>query len=74
MRKEPYTMIGIKRKKCFRCGDQAKYQWQICSDGNTWRPVCAKCDVELNETVLKFMGFPDWEEKIRKYKEKITNE
>ena len=68
MRKTPYTEIGIKRLRCFRCGEKAKYQWQICSDGNTYRPLCAKCDIELNELVLKFMGFSDATEKLKKYK------
>jgi hypothetical protein len=68
MRKKPYTEIGIKRLKCFRCGAQAKYQWQICSDGNVYRPLCTACDIEMNELVLKFMKFPDWEIKINNYK------
>ena len=67
-RKEPYTEIGIKRLKCFRCGAKAEYQWQICSDENIYRPICGKCDIELNEIVLKWVGFLDWEEKINKYK------
>lgn len=68
MRRKPYTVIGISRCKCFRCGAKAMYQWQICADGNVYRPVCLKCDVELNEVVLKFMGFPDWEAKMESYK------
>jgi hypothetical protein len=71
VRKKPYTQIGIKRLKCFRCGEPASEQWGICADGNVWRPICKKCDVELNEMVLKFMGFEDWEKKIEKYKEKM---
>ena len=71
MRKKPYTEIGIRRLKCFRfdiCGNMAKFQWNICSDGNEFRPICLECDVALNETVLKFMGFADWKEKIKAYK------
>ena len=68
MRKKPYTQIGIRRLKCFRCGGMPEFQWQICSDKNIFRPVCKKCDVELNEVVLKFMGFQDWKEKIKAYK------
>ena len=68
MRKTPYTEIGIKRLKCFRCGEKASYQWQICSDGNIFRPLCTKCDIEMNEIVLKFMKFPNWQEKINNYK------
>jgi protein-arginine kinase activator protein McsA len=57
--------------KCFRCGSPARFQWQICSDDNVYRPVCEKCDVELNEMVLKWAGFKDWKEKIERYKERI---
>lgn len=67
MRTRPYTQIGIRRKKCFRCGAQAKYQWQICSDGRQYRPICEQCDIELNEMVLRWMGFTDWEEKMEAY-------
>lgn len=67
MRREPYTQIGIRRLKCFRCGSPAQFQWQICSDGNQYRPICLNCDIELNKLVLQFMGFPDWEEKLTKY-------
>ena len=56
MRTKPYTDMGIKRMKCFRCGDRAGTQWQICSDGNVYRPLCVRCDIELNDLVLKFMG------------------
>ena len=68
MRKKPYTNIGIKRLKCFRCGEQATQQWQICSDKNQYRPICNKCDIDLNELVLKFMGFKDWKKKLKEYK------
>ncbi len=69
MRKKPYTEIGIRRCKCFRCGNQATQQWQICSDGNQFRPICDQCDIDLNGVVLKFMGFKDWKQKLEKYKE-----
>lgn len=73
MRKQPYTAIGIKRKKCFRCGSQAEFQWQICSDNNVYRPICRSCDIELNKVVLCFMKFPDWEEKLNSYKIKVSD-
>jgi transcription elongation factor Elf1 len=68
MRKKPYTGIGIKRLKCFRCNNRASFQWTICSDGNIYRPICTECDIQLNEVVLRFMKFPDWQIKIDKYK------
>jgi len=55
-RLKPYTTIGIKCKKCFRCGGQAIFQWQICSDGNQYRPICLECDIELNGMVLQWLG------------------
>ena len=74
MRKTPYTEIGIRRLKCFRCENKAQFQWQICSDGNQFRPICLPCDVELNEMVLNFMVFKDWKEMIEKYKAEKLNE
>lgn len=71
MRKTSYTAIGIRRLKCFRCGKKAKYQWQICADGNQYRPICEDCDIALNEMVLKFMGFPDWQEKMEAYRKRL---
>ena len=57
-RSKPYTDRGVRRLKCFRCGKGATTQWQICADGNTWRPLCTFCDIELNKVVLEFMRFP----------------
>ena len=71
MRKKPYTEIGIRRLKCFRCGGEPTQQWQICSDSNQYRPICIDCDVALNELVLKFMGIKDWKKKIKKYKKNL---
>ncbi len=71
MRLKPYTEAGIKRLKCFRCGEPAQTQWQICADHNQYRPVCIECDIDLNRLVLRFMGFKDWLRKIIKYRTKI---
>lgn len=71
MRSKPYTKIGIRRLKCFRCGARAEYQWQVCADKNIWRPICPVCDVMLNQIVLQFMHDPLWKNKIDKYKEKV---
>lgn len=68
-RKTPYTEKGIRRLKCFRCGKPARTQWEICSDNNTYRPLCLRCDYELNKTVLEFMGFDDTEKKLEGYKQ-----
>jgi len=73
MRKKPYTEIGIKRKRCYRCGRVAGTQWQICSDGNVYRPLCIECDIELNDMVLRWMGVGDEEreEKMDKYRKRL---
>ena len=71
MRKKPYTVIGIKRLKCIRCGAKAHFQWQICADHNQYRPICKQCDIELNELVLEFMGFENRKEMMEEYKKRI---
>lgn len=70
-RTKPYTEIGIKRMSCIRCGGPAKFQWQICSDGNVFRPLCVKCDIALNNLVLNFMGHPDVDGLMKKYIEEM---
>lgn len=66
-RKKPYTEAGIKRLGCARCGNPAQYQWQICSDGNNYRPICLDCDIELNRAVLEFFGHPERERLMVEY-------
>lgn len=66
-RKKPYTERAIKRLKCIRCGSLAKYQWQICSDGNNYRPLCVECDIALNRLVLTWMGHPSAEQTADEY-------
>ena len=66
-RSAPYTEIGVRRMKCVRCNAGAQFQWQICSDGNNFRPVCGKCDVELNKLVLEWMGHPRSKELMQRY-------
>lgn len=70
-RRKPYTSIGISRLPCFRCGETAFHQWQICADNSLYRPICSECDIELNELVLHWFGFNFTEvvSKIEKYKE-----
>jgi len=68
-RRKPYTSAGITRLKCYRCRkNRARHQWQICADGNVWRPICIPCDVELNAMVLRWTGDPDAEAKIERYR------
>lgn len=68
---KPYTQEQIRKRWCIRCGEPAIHQWQICADDNIHRPICEACDIELNELVLKFMGFRDYEKKMVAYKEKF---
>ena len=71
-RRQPYTEIGMHRGKglpCFRCGKPAHHQWSICSDGNLYRPVCVPCDVAINRIILRFMRFPDWKAKVKRYEQ-----
>ena len=57
--------------KCYRCKKKATQSWNICSDGNKLRWVCLKCDVEINEMLLKFFRFRNWKSKIEKYKKEM---
>lgn len=54
--------------RCFRCPRRAATQWNICADGNSFRPICLPCDVALNSLVLRFMRDPDRNEKIARYR------
>jgi NAD-dependent SIR2 family protein deacetylase len=75
MRKKPYTEIGIRRLRCFRCRvKRPTQQWQICADGNQYRPICNDCDFELNKLVLDFFGFEDVDEMMSKYGDKLDKE
>lgn len=69
-RATPYSARGILRVVCVRCSKPAAYQWQICSDDRNYRPMCKECDVELNELVLRWMGHPQADFLIARYKEK----
>lgn len=66
-RLQPYTEIGLRRIKCFRCGAPSKFQWQVCADGNQYRGVCAGCDIGLNRAALEYMRDPDVEAKMMAY-------
>ena len=68
-RRQPYSEKGIRRLPCVKCGLPAHQQWQICSDDNLYRPICLDCDIALNALVLEWIGFPDWQEKLQRYKE-----
>lgn len=69
-RKKPYTQIGMLRLKCFRCGAPAVHQWQVCSDGNVYRPLCLACDIGLNDAALRYMRHPRRRQLIAAYRKK----
>ena len=67
-RKYEYTDNGIKRLPCARCGVKPSlFQWSFCSDNNLWRPICLKCDIDMNRKLLKYMNDPDADIKMDKY-------
>jgi len=68
-RMKPYTYIGIRRKKCARCGAQATEQWQICALGRQYVPICRECDIVLNSVVLDFMHWPGMVGIMKKYQQ-----
>ena len=70
-RKKPYTDIGVRRLPCARCGKPATRQWQVCADGNLWRPLCAECDVQANELLLIFMCDPEIIQKMNRYDKEV---
>jgi len=72
-RRKPYTEIGIGRKNCIRCGNKARYQWNICADGNHYRPICEGCDIKLNRLVLKFMRHPHANQLADQYQETLID-
>lgn len=69
-RRKPYTAAGIRRLPCFRCGAPAVHQWNVCADGNLFRPLCLECDIALNQTVLRFMNDPDRAAKLKAYRKR----
>jgi len=71
-RRKPYTGMGVSRLPCVACGQPAVHQWQVCADGNLYRPVCLVCDAALNRMVLRFMRDPDADTKVRRYRERST--
>jgi hypothetical protein len=72
MRRTPYTATGIKRARCFKCNGPGHAQWQICADGNQYRVICKKHDVELNTMVMRWAFGKAAESKIQAYKTEVT--
>lgn len=70
-RTKPYTKRGLKRLTCFigGCPNRATTQWQICADGNTYRPLCPAHDVELNTMVMRWAFGDTREPDIQRYRD-----
>jgi hypothetical protein len=71
MRRKPYTEIGIRRVPCTRCRLPGRFQWQICADGRAYRTLCARCDVELNELVMRWVWGDAREGDLQRYRERV---
>ena len=70
----PYTVRGIRRLPCARCGKPAHATWAACANGNRQVPLCAACDVRLNELALRFMRLPDAETLLVAYRAKVARQ
>lgn len=71
---KPYTAIGIRRVPCARCGAPSNHQWNVCADFNSFRAICWPCDIEMNRMVLNFMRFPNVDQMVADYKERMEKD
>ena len=69
---EPFFQEEIGDEKCVRCGAPATFQWQICSDGNNYRPICTPCDIGLNKAALEYVKHPRAAELIEAYEQRVA--
>lgn len=74
LRSIPYSAAGIGRVPCARCRRPSAFQWQICADGNQYRPLCKACDVELNTIVMRFVFGETKEAVIEAYRKRVLGE
>lgn len=72
-RTKPYTAAGLARMKCaaIGCNNRAIYQFEICADGNNWRPVCAEHDAKINEAVMRVIYGKTREAEIKRYRTEV---
>ncbi len=71
-RRQPYTVTGIRRVPCVRCGAPGEHQWQVCADQRLYRALCLACDIALNELVLRWASDPRVDMKMNWYRAKAT--
>ncbi len=67
-RRKPYTAIGIRRRKCARCGAPSIHQFSVCANGSRQVPVCVECDIALNDIALRFFRHPHRRELMARYR------
>lgn len=72
-RRKPYTVIGISRKNCARCGEKSFASWGICALDNFHFPICIDCDIALNDLVLGFMRVGGKQQIINEYRKTFEN-
>ena len=73
-RKKPYTVIGIRRVPCVRCGKPAFYQWSTCAANHTFFALCSGCDIKLNDLVLDFLRVPEAGLLMARYNKRVALE
>ena len=66
------TVAEVRRRGCVRCHRRAEAVWQACADENRERPICGRCDLELNVLVLRWMRDPRWKQKVQRYARVIS--
>lgn len=66
-RRRPYTLRGIRRVPCARCGAPSAYQWSACALDNRWCGLCAQCDIALNAFVLRFFRIASAAQLLARY-------
>lgn len=72
MRREPYTVRGLRRIACARCGQKPSYaNWNICADDGRVRGICAQCDIGLNEVAMRFVFGSGREDDLAAYRQRV---
>jgi len=71
-RRKSYTVTGIKKVPCIRCGKPSYATWQACANERYHIPVCKSCDIGLNRLALKYFKIPNRELLMKEYEEKVN--
>lgn len=69
------TRAEIVKKRCSRCGRRpGRALWDVCADRNRSRVLCLRCDISLNNLVLRWAGDPRRKSKMTRYRRRMTSE